>query len=203
MLTPSVLQSLQQTALVVGGANAVGFAITATFKTHQITDLVGVGSFVLATVNLTRNQLQGNQDLVLAQLIKSRIFWINAGVMVWGSRLASFLFNRILLIKEDYRLKKFFPQHGEGWFDAKKSNFPVNLAFFWLIQSIWGIICMLPVSMANSLPWQASVAVSLSNTANLLASNVAAKLIASVRPFFLVVASTLPWMPVAGMMAGM
>lgn len=201
MLTPSALQTLKQTALVVGGANAVGFAITAAFKTHQITDLVGVGSFVLATINLSRHQLQGNPELVLAQLLKNRLFWINAGVMIWGSRLASFLFKRILLIKEDYRLKKFFPQHGEGWFDAKKSNFPLNLAFFWSIQSAWGIICMLPVSIANSLPWQTSAALSLS-TANSVVSSIAAKLPVIARPFAQAAASALPWLPVAGIVAG-
>eukprot|EP01031_Cornospumella_fuschlensis_P046653 gene46653-57137_t len=203
MITPAAIQSLQQTAIVVGGANAVGFAITAAFRTHQITDLVGVGSFVLATINLSRNQMHGSSDIVLGNLLRNRLFWINAGVMIWGSRLASFLFNRILLIKEDYRLKKFFPQHGEGWFDKKRSNFPVNLAFFWSIQSAWGIICMLPVSLANSLPWKSSAALSLSSVAtSQTVSNMLAKLPVATKPAALAAVSALSWLPVAGLAAG-
>ena len=38
------------TAGVIGGVNLAGFAITATTKTHKLTDLTGSGAFVLSVV---------------------------------------------------------------------------------------------------------------------------------------------------------
>lgn len=146
-MTP-ILANLQQTALVVGGANAVGFALTAGFQMHHLTDLVGVGSFVLATARLSSI----NPAFQLKNIPDSRLVLVNLAVGVWGTRLASYLFHRILHIHEDKRLNKFFPQPGEGFFDRTKSNFPIGLGMFWSIQALWGMICLLPVTLLNAAP---------------------------------------------------
>jgi steroid 5-alpha reductase family enzyme len=142
--------ALRQTALVIGAANSVGFALSATFHTHILTDLVGVGSFVLATLRLSSLQ-QFQSLLTTIPWYDNRLLLINAAVGLWGARLASYLFHRILYIKEDKRLAKFYPQPDEPFFDKKRSNFPINLAYFWSIQALWGFICMLPVTLLNGL----------------------------------------------------
>lgn len=155
----TALAAITETVQIIGLANGVGFFITAAFKTHKITDLFGAGSFVLATLHLSKKSwstlaasgvLKNNGDL-MSSLLTNRLFWINTGVIIWGTRLASYLFHRILYTHEDKRLAKFFPQEGEGFFDKKRSNFPVSLGTFWTIQALWGIICLLPVSMMNSI----------------------------------------------------
>jgi steroid 5-alpha reductase family enzyme len=52
--------------------------------------------------------------------------------MVWGIRLGSYLFTRILTIKVDHR------------FDDKRSN-PLRFGMFWLLQAITVWVVMLPV----------------------------------------------------------
>ncbi|CAM9193513.1 unnamed protein product [Discosporangium mesarthrocarpum] len=49
----------------------------------------------------------------------------------------------------DERFRNFFPEEGEGWLDAKRSFFPINLAGFWTIQAMWAWAVSLPVTMAN------------------------------------------------------
>lgn len=144
------------TAIAVG-ANCLGFCITAWTKTHKITDLVGVGSFVLATSAMSMKMFQKDN---LLTLIDNRIFWLNAAVIAWGSRLAMYLFRRILCIGEDKRLSKFFPAQDEGNFDRSRSNFPINLAFFWSIQALWSTICLLPINFANSMLGHSSASIS-------------------------------------------
>lgn len=139
---------LQQAALVIATANAVGFSMSVAFRTHILTDLVGVGSFVLTTLRLTA--LQKNGQLTNIPWWDNRLLLVNALVGVWGVRLASYLFHRINFIKEDKRLEVFYPAPGEGFFDKTKSNFPIKLGSFWSIQALWGFITMLPVTLLNS-----------------------------------------------------
>ena len=143
----AALANIGRTGLVVGGCNAVGFGITALLETHKITDLVGAGSFVVATTALS---IKNNLHQYPLQNIKLSL--INVGVMIWGIRLASFLFQRVLQVGEDKRLNKFFREPGESYLDAKRSLFPIKLAGFWTIQSMWGFLCLLPVSVLNSVP---------------------------------------------------
>ena len=53
-ITPvyTVAQNLNHVSHIVGALNAIGFLISAIFSTHKITDLVGVGSFVVAVVSI-------------------------------------------------------------------------------------------------------------------------------------------------------
>lgn len=66
--------------------------------------------------------------------------------------IASYLFSRVLRVGEDKRLRKFFKAKDEGFLDKTKSNFPVKLAYFWSIQSLWGFLVLLPVTYVNSVP---------------------------------------------------
>ena len=54
-ITPvyTVAQNINHVSHIVGALNAVGFLISAVFTTHKITDLVGVGSFIVAVVSLS------------------------------------------------------------------------------------------------------------------------------------------------------
>ncbi|KAJ1435542.1 hypothetical protein B484DRAFT_359097 [Ochromonadaceae sp. CCMP2298] len=143
--------NLRHVGLVIGGCNAVGYAITAGLETHKITDLVGVGSFVVAALSLSqRNGLLASA--MAGSLAHPKLLLINVGVAIWGGRLASYLFSRVLQVGEDKRLHKFFRKPGEKYLDPKGSFFPVRLSFFWSIQAAWGFLCMLPVTLLNSLP---------------------------------------------------
>lgn len=144
-LTLSVLHNLRQTGIVIGACNFIGFGITSVFETHKITDLVGVGAFVAASTNINIiNKINPYANLRAAIL--------NGAVILWGSRLASFLFYRVLKLGEDKRLDKFFRQPGEKFLDSSRSFFPLHLASFWTIQAIWGFVCMLPVTLVSALP---------------------------------------------------
>ena len=118
--------NLQNVGMVIGGCNLVGFMASAAFETHKITDLVGVGSFVTAAVSLSlRNPAIFNRMKVvpfvtgsgilgrLAQLgefnvnlATARVFIANGIVIIWGARLSSYLFHRVLKLGEDKRLDK-------------------------------------------------------------------------------------------------
>lgn len=135
---------------LVGGINVVGFLITAITKTHKITDLLGAGSFVVATVHMT--------FLNVEEKSKNLVGIVNVLVIVWGVRLAGYLFYRILHTHEDKRLSKFFPKPNEGYLDKSQSNFPIGLGIFWTLQSLWALILLIPVVYINSLPWTTSTA---------------------------------------------
>jgi len=144
------LSNLARVGAIVGGCNAVGYGLTAAFETHKLTDLVGAGSFVAAT--LAMSYKNGLLNVKAGGVMHPKLLLVNVGVILWGSRLASFLFSRVLKVGEDKRLQKFFRKPGEGFLDIKASFFPVRLATFWTIQAAWGFICLLPVTLYNSVP---------------------------------------------------
>lgn len=147
MLSP--ISNLKHVGLVVGGCNTIGYLLTAAFETHKLTDLVGTGSFVVATASLAhRNGVFSS----VKSLASSRQIVVNVAIMIWGSRLASYLFTRVLKLGEDKRLNKFYRQPGEPYFDSKRSNYPIKLSTFWIIQSLWGFLLLLPVTFLNSAP---------------------------------------------------
>ena len=131
-----------RTAAIVGGCNGIGYALTAALETHKLTDLVGVGSFVIATADMITRLPKDNL----------RAVHIDANIMLWGVRLASYLFFRVLRVGHDKRLDPFFRSPGEGFFDTSKSMFPLKLLSFWVIQAIWGTVCLIPVSFLNTQP---------------------------------------------------
>jgi steroid 5-alpha reductase family enzyme len=148
---------LKNVTLIIGGMNLLGYFITAITKTHKITDLTGCSSFVVATILLSLQSSRIFKQFPKKDefsIFENRLFFVNLAVILWGTRLGSFLFTRILSMKEDKRLSKFFPKENEGFFDRTKSNFPFYLGFFWTLQALWGIICLLPVSIINTIPLQ-------------------------------------------------
>jgi len=140
--------NIARVGAIVGGCNAAGYLVTAAFETHKLTDLVGAGSFVVATLALSHK----NGLLKFGHISHPKLLLVNIGVMLWGSRLASYLFSRVLKVGEDKRLNKFFRKPGETYLDLKASFFPVRLATFWTIQAAWGFLCLLPVTLLNSVP---------------------------------------------------
>ena len=125
LLSKMSLNMLKEVAIVVGGCNLGGYVMTACLETHKITDLVGVGSFVVAVGSLSyRNGLlqnfktvlssvdfnNNNKLNVLMKLIGNNVIvrqmLVNVSIAIWGSRLASYLFNRVLQLGEDKRLNK-------------------------------------------------------------------------------------------------
>jgi steroid 5-alpha reductase family enzyme len=159
-----VVTNLRHVGAVIGGCNAIGFLISAVFETHKITDLVGVGSFVAAAMSLTfRNAALvgglGRQKVLSLTVDNARVFLVNAGVVLWGTRLSTYLFHRVLKLGEDTRLHAFYREKGESYLELKRSFYPVKLASFWTIQALWGYICMLPVTLLNSVPAGTAAAV--------------------------------------------
>ena len=125
------------------GVNAAGFALTAASRSHKITDLCGTGAFVAsawATQRALAPAAGGGLPLLLT-----------AAVSLWGARLASFLFYRVCAMGEDRRLRFLFPQDAaEPWFTGP-SAYPLKLAGFWTIQTLWSWVCLLPVTAAHGL----------------------------------------------------
>ena len=122
----TVGSNMKHVGMVIGGCNLVGFIASAALETHKITDLVGVGSFVAAAVSLslrnpaifTRLKVSdalGTADVAgkLGQiaklnldLVSARVLIANSLVIVWGARLSTYLFHRVLKLGEDKRLDK-------------------------------------------------------------------------------------------------
>lgn len=118
--------NLKHVGIVIGGCNFVGYVASAVLETHKITDLVGVGSFVAAAVSLTvRNPVlltpistipAATNAGVLGKCLQigaikvctgtSRVLLANGLVIIWGARLSTYLFNRVLKLGEDKRLDK-------------------------------------------------------------------------------------------------
>lgn len=178
--------ALRQAALVIGSANVAGFTLSAALQTHILTDLVGVGSFVLTTLRLSSLQKAG--QLTVVPFWDNRLLLMNSLIGIWGVRLATYLFHRITYIKEDKRLHVFYPAPGEGFLDKTRSNFPVKLAYFWSIQAMWGFITMLPITLLNSATIATATAaaqkglysfLSLSESANQLFATIPAQMYAS------------------------
>jgi len=133
-------------AAVIAGLNVAGFTITAITKTHKVTDLLGTGAFVVSTVAVASRCLRSRGSLPpVAGLL-------TGCVALWGTRLALYLFGRILATGHDTRLAAFLPAPGEGWLDRSGANFPIKLAGFWTIQSLWAFVVLLPVTVALAAP---------------------------------------------------
>ena len=87
-------------------------------------------------------------NIPLSLTLSTPLFYLK---VLWGVRLAGYLFHRVLSLGEDKRLHSFYRRPNEGFLDPKKSFFPLKLAGFWLIQAAWAFVCLLPVTYLNSL----------------------------------------------------
>lgn len=108
--------------LISLGINGIFFIFAAILKTDIFTDITYSLTFI--TLSLTLLLTADNPHLW-------QIFAASA-VILWGIRLGSYLFTRILLIKVDHR------------FDDKRNNV-IKFGSFWILQAITVAVVMLPV----------------------------------------------------------
>ena len=95
------------------------------FKTDKLTDLSYGLTFIILSASFLYFIPRMSITLQIAHIL----------VILWGVRLTTYLFIRILKIKKDYR------------FDERRNNL-LNLAFFWGLQSFTIWMAMLPLTLA-------------------------------------------------------
>ncbi len=116
------------TALLISfGIQVFLFLFAATFKTDKFTDLAyGISFVIIALYLLFTNATYFPTQIAVA-----------LAVTIWGLRLATYLFIRILKIKKDTR------------FDERRENL-LEFAKFWLLQAISIWVIMLPTIVVLS-----------------------------------------------------
>jgi len=115
---------------IFASMNFAGFIISLITKSHVHLDLIGTGAFAVAAL---APLLMGNP----AAPVNGRILVSSAAVAVWGTKLASFLFYRALMLQHDARLT------------ATLSTVP-GTATFWFISFLWGFLCSLPHTLGTT-----------------------------------------------------
>jgi steroid 5-alpha reductase family enzyme len=120
----SSLSPFLQYNLVTLVINFVGMLISLSFPGVQYhLDLLGTGSFALASAYIMLTQ-----SLLHAQVFSS---W---AIIIWSTKLATFLFYRAIQVKEDARL-------------GETLSTKPGVVFFWLLSFLWGVISSLPHSL--------------------------------------------------------
>jgi len=142
-----IRRHLWSCAKVIVGINTVGFGLTALTQTHKLTDLLGTGAFVAVT---WYSHVKCSSGMGLRILQPTSSLLLTSCVTLWGTRLAGYLFFRILQTGHDSRLAAFFPEENEPWL-VGRSMYPLKLAFFWGVQSLWPMIVLLPVFVSQKL----------------------------------------------------
>jgi len=84
---------LWQSASIIGGANLLGLALSVLTTSHYHVDLLGTGAFALSVI-----------PQLLDPSSNGRIKLSATFVAVWATKLASFLFYRVIKNKHDARL---------------------------------------------------------------------------------------------------
>ncbi len=118
------------TLIISFAINLFFYAFAALFKTDKVTDLTYSLSFFLLSGILIINTPKA--------LDEGKVI-IAAAIMLWALRLGSYLFYRILTIKEDHR------------FDNRRGN-PLEFLKFWLLQATAVWVIMLPFTYYISRP---------------------------------------------------
>jgi len=111
---------LWQSASIIGGANLLGLALSVLTTSHYHVDLLGTGAFALSVI-----------PQLLDPSSNGRIKLSATFVAVWATKLASFLFYRVIKNKHDARL------------DGTLSTVSGCMGF-WIISALWGVLCALP-----------------------------------------------------------
>ena len=115
--------------IVIFLVNLLGMILSLVFPGMQYhLDLLGTGSFAVASCST----LLLNSSVNTASLLRVQVS--SLAVILWSTKLASFLFYRALQVKEDGRL--------ESTLSTKS-----GVVFFWLISFFWGVISSLPHSL--------------------------------------------------------
>ena len=104
------------------------FIVAAYFKFDKVTDFAGVTNFI--TVSLFTLTIGGKY--YVRQLLVTVI------CCIWGIRLSSYLFSRILKIENDSR------------FDSFNRGFTIQYTVFWIIQAFWIFMVSSPIILLNS-----------------------------------------------------
>ena len=124
---------------IIGGANIFGFLLTASLKSEVVTDLIGTGSIGASAVILQQyNAYPSARSVVTTTAI--------AG---WSLRLSCFLAYRAFY-EGDARFTalKMFPPPGQGYLFDNVDRLG-KLAFFWAMQSVWGLVMLTPQIFSN------------------------------------------------------
>ncbi len=108
--------------LISLGINGIFFIFAAILKTDIFTDITYSLTFITLALTL----------LFTADAVRLWQLFAVGAVILWGIRLGSYLFVRILLIKVDHR------------FDDKRTNV-IKFGSFWALQAITVAVVMLPV----------------------------------------------------------
>lgn len=128
-----MIEYLLLTLAVSLAIQAAFFTVAAAFRTDKVTDLSYGLTFVALAFVLVRDRWQGPSPAAALALM----------VILWGVRLAAYLFVRILKIERDAR------------FDGVRENF-WKFAKFWFFQGVAVWLIMLPATlwfaMATAMP---------------------------------------------------
>lgn len=130
-MTPFDNSMLWQSINTISAANGLGFVISLLTGSHLHLDLLGTGAFALAAAVPLLKAKVGLLALPL------RVKISGAAVVVWGSKLAGFLFFRALQVKHDARL------------DQTLSSVSGTVGF-WVISALWGVVCSLPHTLGTT-----------------------------------------------------
>lgn len=113
---------------IIVGLNLLGYGITlAAPQFHYHVDLLGTGAFAVSTI----------PTLLQASKLPARLTLTSAAVAVWSTKLAGYLFYRVLQRGSDTRMD-----------DVLSS--PYYAAGFWIYSAAWGVVCSLPYSIGLS-----------------------------------------------------
>ena len=118
---------IQRTVKVIAGMNFLGFVISIIAGGHTHLDLLGTGAFVVSA-------LSSHQLAPPAIRSAPRQLLITSLVSIWGTRLAGFLFYRVLQSRNDARLDELM-------------NTTSGAATFWGLSYLWGQLVILPQAM--------------------------------------------------------
>lgn len=121
---------LWQSVGVISGVNGLGFVISLLTGSHLHLDLLGTGAFALAAATPLFVGITKASALL-------RVKTSCAAVMLWGTKLAGFLFFRALRVKHDARL------------DGTLSTVSGTVGF-WVLSLLWGVLCSLPHALGTT-----------------------------------------------------
>jgi steroid 5-alpha reductase family enzyme len=111
---------------IIIGANVLGLLMSLTTNSHLHVDLLGTGAFAVSAL-----------PTLLNKSLPDRVRLSSAAVFTWSSKLAAFLFYRILQTGHDGRLDDILAH-------------PLYATGFWTFSMAWGILCTLPHSLGTT-----------------------------------------------------
>jgi steroid 5-alpha reductase family enzyme len=105
-------------------SNVIGFVISLATGSHVHLDLIGTGAFALAA-------WPGISSTV------PHIQWSSYAVVIWSTKLASFLFYRATLVGDDMRLEEMLKSFS-------------GIFGFWFLTLMWNVCCSFPYLLGLS-----------------------------------------------------